>query len=150
MEKATSKNHIIFLLILSCFGGVFLVVLERLFELRFFWKPRKRFTRKAYETLAMATKSRVRVLEIVGKFWKKFVNLDVFWNFDFGRIFKGFCNGFGTPKLVFFAFVSHICSSQFRSLFWKAEFNQSLVLKGGGTVSKPLKVVRADPCYARL
>ena len=145
-----SKNNTIFSLILCWFWGGLGEVFEWFFGVKIWWKPRKRFRKKAYETLAMATKSRVRVLEIVGKFWKNLVNLNVFWNFAFGQIFKGFCNGFGTPKLVFFAFVSHICSSQFRSLFWKAEFNQSLVLKGGGTVSNPPSAGWADPCYARL
>ena len=50
--------------IFSWFGGGFLVVFQRFFQVKISWEPRKRFRKKAYETLAMATKSRVSVLKI--------------------------------------------------------------------------------------
>ena len=88
-----SKHNMFFALIFSWFGDGFLGFFSRFFETKSTSKLRKRIFKKAYETLPMATKSRVGVLkelEKINKYYNKFAFfltsiLEAFWN-GFGRV----------------------------------------------------------------
>ena len=106
--------------IFAWFGGGFLVVFQWFFQVKISWEPRKRFRKKAYETLAMATKSRVRVLKNYNFFHIFYQKSQLFGKVDLGQIFDLFWEGFRTPKSMIFAFFGLIFQDKFRVIFWKA------------------------------
>ena len=82
--------------------------------------PPKQYRQKAYETLAMATKSRVSVFKIFNFFNNFGEKSLLFGDLDLGRILGPFWEGLGTPKSMIFAFFGQFFEDKIQVIFWKA------------------------------
>ena len=81
--------------------------------------PPKQYRQKAYETLAMATKSRVSVFKIF-KFLNNFSEKSsLFGDLDLGRILGPFWEGLGSPKSMIFALFDQFFQDKNRVIFWR-------------------------------
>ena len=114
MKNATSKNNMTFASIFSWlrhgFGELFLCFVPVAMLL----KPAKWFGKKAYETLAMATKSKVGVFEIAEKNKKNYGKSLLFWDINLGGVFEWFLGRFGRSKSMIFVLFLLFFPSKFQ------------------------------------